>query len=59
MFEESFAPILLHAIQIISSKTCLKRYTATALQINVIHLPVTMNEKIKKPPVKKNFRRSQ
>ena len=30
-----------------------------ALQINIILLPVTMNRKIKKPPVKFNFRRSQ
>ena len=30
MFKESFAPILIHAIQIISSKACVKRYTATA-----------------------------
>ena len=30
MFEESFAPILPDNIQTISSKTCVKRYTATA-----------------------------
>ena len=30
-----------------------------ALQINIIPLTVTMNRKIKKPPVKLNFRRSQ
>ena len=30
-----------------------------ALQINVIPLPVTMNRKIKKPPVKLNFWQSQ
>ena len=30
MFEESFALILPHDIQTISSKTCVKRYTATA-----------------------------
>ena len=30
MFEESFAPILPYAIQTISPKVCVKRYTATA-----------------------------
>ena len=30
MFEESFTPILLNAIQAIGSKTCVRRYTATA-----------------------------
>ena len=30
----------------------------TALQINIIPLPITMNRKMKKPPVKLNFRRS-
>ena len=29
-FEDSFAPILPHAIQTINSKTCVKRSTATA-----------------------------
>ena len=31
----------------------------SALQISIIPLPVTTNRKIKKPPVKLNFRRSQ
>ena len=30
MSEESFGPIVLHAIQTIRLKTCVKRYTATA-----------------------------
>ena len=30
-----------------------------ALVINIIPLPVTMNRKIKKPPVKLNFQQSQ
>ena len=34
-------------------------HTTSALQINIIPLPVTMNRKIKKPPAKLNFRRSQ
>ena len=31
----------------------------TALQVSIISLPVTMNRKIKKPPVKLNFQWSQ
>ena len=36
-----------------------KLHWGTALQINIIPLPVTMNRKIKKPPLKLNFRQSQ
>ena len=32
---------------------------ASALQINIIPLPVIINRKIKEPPVKSNFRRSR
>ena len=42
-----------------SSKRSLVPACSTALQINIIPLPVTMNRKMKKPPVKLNFRRSQ
>ena len=31
----------------------------SALQINIIPLPVTVNRKIKKPPIKLNFWQSQ
>ena len=35
MFEESFAPILPRAIQTISLKTCVRRYTVTAKNLLV------------------------
>ena len=31
----------------------------SALQMNIIPLPVTINRKLKKPPVKSNFQQSQ
>ena len=34
-------------------------FLSSALQINIVPLPVTMNRKIEKPLVKLNFRRSK
>ena len=40
----------------VQPRCCNEKITGTALQINIIYLPVTMNRKIKKPPVKLYFR---
>ena len=41
------------------AKYSLKGLKSLALQIYIIHLMVTMNRKIKKPPVPLNFQQSQ